>query len=73
MREREREEREREVTTGELHERESLGVCVSARGGGCGGLRWSLTCLQAQVKFDAVYQESKKLNSAAISLLSHYQ
>lgn len=28
---------------------------------------------KVQVKFDAVYQESKKLNSAAISLLSHYQ
>jgi len=28
---------------------------------------------QSQARFDAVHQESKKLNAAAVSLLSHYQ
>ncbi len=31
------------------------------------------TLSKVQSKFDSVYQDSKKLNSAAISLLSHYQ
>merc|ERR1712216_60661 len=38
-----------------------------------GGLDIDQTLGRVQAKFDAVYQESKKLNSAAMSLLSHYQ